>query len=84
MAKTRLNCSKLVGEGTYRVREGFMIARRLLGRNSLQEVVGMLWGLPGSTLGDKVTSGLQSPMDGTFSVARTRLTDGCASSAPYT
>ena len=61
-----------------------MTDRRLLGRNSLQEVVGMLWGLPGSTLGDEMTSGLQSPMDGTFSVARTRLLDGCASSAPYT
>ena len=61
-----------------------MIVRRLLGRNSLQEVVGMLWGLPGLSLGDKMTSGLQSPMDGTLSVARTRLIDGCASSAPYT
>ena len=38
--------------------------QRLLGRNSLQEVVRMLWGLPESTVGDKTTSGLQSPMDG--------------------
>ena len=50
-----------------------MIARVLLGRNSLQEVVGMLWGPAESNLEDKMTSGLQSPMDDYFSTARTRL-----------
>ena len=39
----------------------FTIARRL-GRNGLQEVVGMLWGLLRSNHWDTMTSRLQSPI----------------------